>query len=257
MVDALLFLLAFGGGIVAFLSPCNIAMLPTFISYIQSQVKTTRKSILMSFTFSLGFVFMFAIAAGFFIIISGFITFMFWLRLISGIIIICLAIYIVIPKQNIKFDDTKTSQQMEKNQEDAIILEKDLKDVLKMEGINISESSTNESKYQGYTGALLLGLSMGSGWIACVTPIYLSIIIIAMNEKEFAIGMSLFLLFALGIIIPYLAMGAFMGKFNERFMVKLVKIGSKIQKIFCVILFLIGVEFILSAFGIPGILPFI
>lgn len=257
MVDTFLFLLAFGGGIVAFLSPCNIAMLPTFISYIQSQVDTPRKSIIMSFSFSLGFVFMFAIVAGFFIIISGFIRFIFWLRFISGIIIICLAIYIIIPKQKIKFVDAKSSQQIDKNQEDSISLEKDLLDVLKMEGINISESSTNESKYHGYSGALLLGLSMGSGWIACVTPIYLSIIIIAMNEKEFAIGMFLFFLFALGIIIPYLVMGAFMGKFNERFMVKLVKFGSKIQKIFCVILLLIGVEFILSAFGIPGILPFI
>ena len=156
-----------------------------------------------------------------------------------------------------KFAKAKSSQQIDTNQENSIILEKDLEDVLKMEGINLSESITNESKYQGYSGALLLGLSMGSGWIACVTPIYLAIVIIAMNEQSFAIGMFLFFLFALGIIIPYLLMGAFMGKFNERFMVKLVKFGSKIQKIFCAILLLIGVEFILSAFGIPGILPFV
>lgn len=255
MDDGLIFLVAFIGGIVAFLSPCNIAMFPTFTSYIQSQVNTTRKSIMMSFCYSLGFVFVFTIVAGLFLIISGFIRFIFWLKLISGIIVICLAIYVFIPKKNTM--QIESSQQVDKHDEDLATLDKDLEDVLNIEGINVSESETNGFKYQGYRGSFLLGLSMGSGWIACITPIYLAIVTIAMNVKDFVIGMFLFLLFAIGIIIPYLIMGALMGKINDRFIVKLVKIGSKIQKIFSIILILIGFELILSAFGIPGILPFI
>ena len=255
MVDGLIFLLAFMGGIVAFLSPYNIAMFPTFTSYIQSQVNTPRKSIMMSFCYSLGFVFMFTIVAGLFLIISGFIRFIFWLKLISGIIVICLAIYVFISKKNTM--QIESSHQVDKNEEDIATLDKNLEDVLNIEGINVSESEANELKYQGYSGSFLLGLSMGSGWIACITPIYLAIVTIALNTRDFVIGMFLFLLFAFGIIIPYLIMGALMGKFNDRFIVKLVKIGSKIQKIFSIILILIGFELVLSAFGIPGILPFI
>jgi len=259
-MDMFIFLIAFFGGVVAFISPCNIAMLPTFISYVESQVETTRKSIVMSFCFSLGFVFMFTIVAGLFIIISGFIAFIFWLKLISGIIIICLAIYLLLSKKN-----TMQSQALEQLDEkkETSELDKDLEDILEIEEITDNKSDKDlkyqdkDLKYQGYSGALLLGLSLGSGWIACITPIYLAIVTIAINEQNFTVGMILFFLFALGIIIPYLFIGAVMGRFNERFMVKLVKFGSKIQKIFCVILFLIGVELILSALGIPGILPFI
>lgn len=256
MVDIVLFFLAFGGGILAFLSPCNVAMLPTFISYIQSQVSTTGKSVMMSFIFSLGFIFMFTIVAGLFIIVSGFITFIFWLNFFSGIIIIGLAIYILISKKN-AFQPGETKPSIEEEKVDDII-DDDLKDLLELENLNLdSPPKINEFKYQGYGGSLLLGLSMGSGWVACITPIYLSIVTIALNQQDFAIGMFLFLIFALGIIIPYLVIGALMGKINERFMVKMVKFGSKFQKIFSAILLLIGIELILSAFGIPGILPFI
>ncbi len=253
MADILLFLLAFVGGIVGFLSPCNIAMLPTFISYIQGQLPTTRRSIMMSLLYSLGFVLMFTIVAGFFIVISGFIRYIFWLNIFSGIIVICLAVYILISKKN--KNRTDISDLVKTENGDSI--DEDLKDILEIERINLSESMFKEFKYQGYGGSLLLGISMGSGWVACITPIYLSIVTVAMNEQDFAIGILLFMLFALGIIIPYLILGATMGKFNERFMVKLVKIGSKLQKIFCAVLLLIGIELILSAFGIPGILPFI
>jgi len=250
MADILLFLWAFVGGVVAFLSPCNIAMFPTFITYIQGQLPSTRKSIMMSLFYSLGFVLMFTIVAGFFIVISGFIQYIFWLSLFSGFIVIGLSLYILLKEI--------LSKKNANNPNSGVLIDEDLAEVLKIEKIGKYTNTTSEGfRYKGYSGSLLLGISMGSGWIACVTPIYLSIVTVAINEQDFAVGMFLFMLFAFGIIIPYLILGAFMGKFNERFMVKLVKIGSKLQKIFCLILLLIGIELILTAFGIPGLLPFI
>ena len=51
MKDIFLFLLALGGGIVSFIAPCNIAVLPSFISFIGGQADTVKKSTLMSLFF--------------------------------------------------------------------------------------------------------------------------------------------------------------------------------------------------------------
>ena len=67
----------------------------------------------------------------------------------------------------------------------------------------------------------------------------------------------MFFVFALGIMIPFIIIGTFIGIIRKRVLVKLIKLGSKIQKIFAVILLLIGIEILLSAYGIPGLLPFI
>jgi len=58
-------------------------------------------------------------------------------------------------------------------------------------------------------------------------------------------------------MIPYILIGAALGLINQRVIVKFIKIGSWLQKIFAIILIWIGIEFFLSAFGIGGLLPFI
>ena len=78
-----------------------------------------------------------------------------------------------------------------------------------------------------------------------------------MNQDSFILGMLLFSLYALGLMLPYLFIGALIGKINQRFIVKMIKVGSKLQKIFAIILIWLGIEFILTAFGIPGLIPFI
>jgi cytochrome c-type biogenesis protein len=231
MEEMIFFFLAIGGGIVSFLSPCNIATLPSFISYVGSQVESVKKSILLSLYFSLGFCGMFSLLSILFISISGFIQFSFWIRLLSGLVIIALAIYIYFAKQIMK------------------VHQKDLKDQK-----NDAQLKNNK---EGYFGSFFLGLSLGFSWIGCITPIYLSIIVLTINLGNFILGFVLFFSFALGIMIPYILIGAFIGKIKQQFIVKLIKVGSKLQLIFAGILLLIGLELTLAAFGIPGLFPFI
>ncbi len=254
MVDFILFFLAIGGGIVSFLTPCNIVTLPSFISFLGSQATTTKKSTLMSLTFSLGFCLMFAIIAVLFIIITGFIRYTLLLKLFSGIVIICLSIYLFFTKQITRktpfFESFKNSEGIESNSNSYIDDENN-------EPIDASTLENKTIKYKGYSGSFILGFSLGSAWIGCITPIYLVIVTIASNQEDFIGGLILFFLYALGIMIPYIIIGATIGKLNQRFFVKLIKFGSKLQKIFAIILLYIGIELTLSAFGITGLLPFI
>jgi len=240
MIDPGLFFISIGGGILSFLAPCNIGTLPTFIAYIQGQTNTSKKAIFMSLAFSIGFIAVFTIIASLFIVISGFIQYIFWIKMISGIVIMLMAFYLFF---------SKFSKKDLQNYKPTQIEEKNLK--------NIYGIKHEKKEHQGILGAIILGFSMGSPWIACITPIYLSIVTIAMNQETFILGFLLFSFYALGLMIPYILIGAALGIINQRVIVKFIKISSWLQIIFALILIWIGAEFFLSAFGMGGLLPFI
>ncbi len=243
MIDFGLFFISIGGGILSFLAPCNIGTLPTFIAYIQGQANTTKKATFMSLAFSIGFIAVFTIIASLFIVISGFIQYIFWIKLISGIVIMFMAFYLFF---------SKFSKKDLQNYKPTQIEEENLKNMY-----GIKHEKKEKKEHQGILGAIFLGFSMGSPWIACITPIYLSIVTIAMNQETFISGFFLFSLYALGLMIPYILIGVASGLINQRVIVKFIKISAWLQKIFAIILIWIGIEFLLSAFGIGGMLPFI
>jgi cytochrome c-type biogenesis protein len=244
MSDLILFFIAILGGLISFLTPCNLVTLPSFMLYLASQTNTPKKALLMSLIFSLGFVVMFSIIATLYIIISGFIRFTFWLKLFSGLVIIILSIYLFFAKQF-----TRTEQILSPVQKHEEIDKNSNQ-------IDASTFDEKLTKYEGYSGSFILGFSMGFSWIGCITPIYLSIVLIVSDQANLIIGLILFACYALGIMIPYMFIGVLIGKIKQMFFVKLIKFGAKLQKIFAIILFYIGIEITLAAFGIPGLLPF-
>ncbi len=246
MTDVFIFFLVLGGGILSFIAPCNIAVLPSFISYVGSQSKTAKKSALLSLFFSLGFIFMFTVISTLIIIISGFIRYTFWLKLFSGIVLILLSIYLFFYKQ-VSSSTPKSNLSLEEIDNEGNHAQ-DLKG-----GSTIDKSKRN---YEGYSGSFFLGFSLAYSWLPCVTPIYMSVVIIISNQADFLLGIILFLVYGLGIMIPFILIGVLIGVIKMRFLVKLMKIGSKIQKIFALILFYIGIELVMSAFGIPGLIPY-
>lgn len=252
----MLFLLAIFGGLISFLTPCNVVTLPSFVTYITSQTNTIKKSILMSLFFSLGFCLMFSIIAILLMVIVGFIGYTFWLKLFSSIVVLCLAIYVFFAKQFTRKTPIYESFQNynDNNNKGDIAESNDINQ--NNEEIDASTMDMNIKRYKGYSGSFILGFSLGSSWIGCITPIYISIVAIVLPNQDIAIGAVLFFLYALGIMIPYMIIGATIGKIKQRFFVKLIKVGSKLQKIFAIILLYIGLGLLLEAFGISGLLPF-
>ena len=244
MSDLILFFIAILGGLISFLTPCNLVTLPSFMLYLATQTNTPKKALLMSLIFSLGFIVMFSLIATLYIIISGFIRFTFWLKLFSGLVIIILSIYIFFAKQFTRTEQILNPIQNHEDNQSELEHEKNDKNSNQIDANTFDEELM---KYEGYSGSFILGFSMGFSWIGCITPIYLSIVLI---------GLILFTCYALGIMIPYILIGALVGKIKQMFFVKLIKFGAKLQKIFAIILLYIGIEITLAAFGIPGLLPF-
>lgn len=260
MNDIFLFFLAIAGGFISFLTPCNVVTLPSFMIYLTSQTNTPKKAFLMSLFFSLGFIVMFSIIETLYIVISGFIRFTFWFKLFSGLTIIILSIYIFFAKQFTRTQQIISPSENNNNDQNET-------DVYEVETeINTKETISNNidantfdnelMKYEGYSGSFLFGFSMGFSWTSCILPIFASILEIVGNQADIGLGIVLFSCYSLGIMIPYIIIGSFIGKIKQIFFVKLIKIGSKLQRIFAVILLYIGIAITLEAFGISGLLPF-
>ena len=65
----------------------------------------------------------------------------------------------------------------------------------------------------GYAGAFVMGLAFAFGWTPCVGPILASILLVAAGENTMARGAFLLAAYSLGIGIPFIVAAAFAGRF--------------------------------------------
>ena len=262
-VDSMLYFIAFGAGIVSFAAPCNIALIPTFISYIGSSSKNWRQSSFMSLLYSLGFSLTFGIIGVIFLAGIMSLESRTYFNLISGIITILLALYLFFNKDIQKLTrKLKEKWKKEKNpnytnQENQENLVNQETERNKQNNQPESNNTTTFNKYTGFGGAFILGFTTGSSWIACVTPVFGTIISIGAVQNQYSTALYLMILYAMGITVPFIFLGALIGFVNNRFLVKMIKYGSILEKFFALVLVWMGIEIILSGYGIRGLIEFL
>ena len=259
-VDPALYFIAFGAGIVSFASPCNIALIPTFISYIGSSSKNWRESSFMSLLYSLGFSLTFGIIGVIFLAGIMSLESRTYFNLIAGIITILLALYLFFNKDIQKLiRKLKEKWKKEKNPNDTNQENLENQETEINEPNERPESNKNSifNKYSRFGGAFILGFTTGSSWIACVTPVFGTIISIGAVQNQYSTALYLMILYAMGITVPFIFLGALIGFINNRILVKMIKYGSILEKVFALVLVWMGIEIILSGYGIRGLIEFL
>jgi cytochrome c-type biogenesis protein len=183
------FSIAFLAGLISFLSPCVLPLIPGYISYISGTsidklVKTKNKNLTLVKTilFTLGFSFVFIVMGStasflgkFFLINSNI------FRIIAGLIIIFFSLQLL-DFINFKF------------------LNKDVR------------FFTNRYNHN-LTFSFIVGAAFGFGWTPCIGPILGSIL--ALSAIEDNINQSILLLgsYSLGLAIPFILSGILIEKF--------------------------------------------
>ena len=177
--------IAFGAGLISFLSPCVLPLIPGYISYISGTtynelIETKVKiSPLLFFTLGFSLVFiLFGAAATF--VGQLFLSYSNELRIIAGIIIILFSLQIL-GFLNLKF-------------------------------LNY-EKRLNISKNNSFISPILLGVSFGFGWTPCIGPILGSILVLATTEESLIRGIVLLCFYSLGLAIPFILSGVLIQKF--------------------------------------------
>lgn len=190
---------AFIAGLLSFLSPCVLPLIPSYITYITgisfADLKAEhpshlvrRKTMVHSLLFIAGFTVVFvALGASATFIGSFFQEHMVIIRRIGGILIIIFGIHVtgLVPL--------------------ALLLGE--------------RRITIHRKPAGYIGSFLVGFAFAAGWTPCIGPILASILMVAATETTIVRGMMLLLTYSLGLGTPFffssLALHRFLILFNR------------------------------------------
>ena len=178
--------LAFLGGILSFVSPCVLPLVPSYISFVtgisfeeltgDSDNSKLKKVILAnSLMFILGFSTVFVVILGSSAQLLGnlFMQYQDLVRKIGGLVIILLGIHII---GIINFN----------------ILQRD------------KRLHFFKEKPSGLLGSFLVGIGFAAGWTPCIGPILSAIFAVAATSENPWSGMILFVAYSAGLAIPFL-----------------------------------------------------
>ena len=227
-------IIALGAGLISFLSPCVLPLIPGYISYISGSsvnelIEKKNINLIPIILFTVGFSIVF-------IIFGAASTFLgqvllqnsYELRIVAGLIIIILSLHII-GLINIGF----------LNYEKRI--------------------QTNINK--NFFSPIIIGMAFAFGWTPCIGPILGSILVLASTEESLGRGILLLFFYSIGLAIPFILSGYLMQKFLI-FSKNFKKNINKVSKIGGIILLITGILIItnqLQALGyyLLDIFPFL
>ena len=210
-------LISFSAGLISFLSPCVLPLVPGYLSFITgfglNANKSIRKSkaLIATLLFIAGFTFVFVCIGMFFGGIGGwFISYGRIIERIMGLFVIALGI-----------------------------------SYLGFWNLFKREYRFRTPVKQGLIGAPLLGALFAIGWTPCIGPALASVQALAFQESSAVRGAFLSFGYCLGLGLPFIASGLYLDK-SEKLRKFLVRRGDLISKIGGVILILIGIAQLLG-----------
>lgn len=204
------FLLAFGAGVLSFVSPCVLPVFPAFVSYITGMSynevenqKFNARSIFHTLFFLIGFSLIY-IALGFGTSFFGgvFIEYGNLIRQVGAILIIVFGLIIT--------------------------------GVLKFDFLMKDRKVSFKNRPSGFIGSILIGMAFAAGWTPCNGPIIGAIF--AMSATEPSNALVLMIVYCLGFGVPFFVLSFFVSK--TRWM---LKYSNAIMKGGGIVMILMGV----------------
>lgn len=212
-------LTAFLAGVVSFLSPCVLPLVPGYVSYVagsslddlrQEQAIGRRLAVLgLSLAFVLGFSSVFvALGASASAIGSLFLSYRYEASYIAGAIIIVFGLHMM--------------------------------GLLRFNWMNRDLRFMPQIPGGRPFGAFLLGSAFAFGWTPCIGPLLGAVLTLSATTMGVSGGAILLSIYSMGLAVPFLLVAAFTGRFTEN-AVKFRRIGQPLQRAAGGMLVLVGV----------------
>ena len=182
-------LISFAAGILSFLSPCVLPLVPGYISLIsgvsidnlKEGSSSKRTVILNSLAFNAGLSTIFLILGTTAGLVGAAITSNPWVRIIGGIVIIAFGLQLI--------------------------------GLLKIGALYKDTRFFSDEKPRGMIGSAVLGIAFAAGWTPCIGPILGGIIGLAATSGGWRSGLVLSAFYSAGLAVPFLLTGLGINKF--------------------------------------------
>jgi cytochrome c-type biogenesis protein len=210
-------LIAFAGGLLSFLSPCVLPLVPGYISLMSGVsidhlkgegAASSRKAVIAnSLAFNAGLSVIFLALGGTAGLVGAAIINNVWVRIIGGLVIIVFGLHLI--------------------------------GLLKIKYLYKDTRQFSNEKPRGMLGSLTLGIAFAAGWTPCIGPILGGIIGLAATSGGWKGGLILAAFYSAGLSVPFLLTGLAINQFLG-FYSKFRQHLHKVEVVSGIVLILIG-----------------
>jgi cytochrome c-type biogenesis protein len=185
--------IAFSAGLLSFLSPCVLPLVPSYITFITGlsiddvQTASARRTALVhGLLFTLGFSLIFIVLGA---LASGFGQLMIanrgWISQVGGVVIIVFGLYLM--------------------------------GILNIGLLAQDKRLHLQNKPVGYAGTVFVGIAFGAGWTPCIGPILGAILMYASAQESLSRGIVLLTAYSLGLAVPFVLSAIAVDRFMSFF----------------------------------------
>ena len=177
---------AFGAGLISFLSPCVLPLIPGYISYISGStlnelIEKKNVNLIPIVLFTVGFSIVFVIfGAASTYLGQALLQNSYELRIAAGLIIVILSLHII--------------------------------GIINLKFLNY-EKRIETKKNNNFYSPILIGMGFAFGWTPCIGPILGSILVLAATEENINRGIFLLISYSMGLALPFILSGYLIQKF--------------------------------------------
>jgi len=184
---------AFAAGLLSFLSPCVLPLVPSYIGFLTGMSLPEmsgrrRVAVAHALLFVLGFSLVFVLLGASATALGRALNYyQVWLQRVGGVLIIGFGLVCL--------------------------------DVIKAGFLSQERRVQVEQKPVGYLGSALVGMAFGAGWTPCIGPVLGAILGLAATSQDLARGVLLLAVYSAGLAVPFLvaavALDSFLGWFQR------------------------------------------
>ena len=215
--------LAFTSGLLSFLSPCVLPLIPSYLTFVtgvgfEDLSRARRSALVHALLFVAGFTLIFiALGASATVLGRLLLHYRVWITRLGGALVILFGLYLL--------------------------------GVVRVAAFDRERRLHLANKPVGYLGTVLVGVAFGAGWTPCLGPILGAILTYAAASADLARGLRLLLAYSLGLALPFLVAAVAV----ERFVATVARIRphlARVSQVSGALLIIVGVLMMFDYFTI-------
>ena len=185
------FAVAFAAGLLSFLSPCVLPLVPSYVGFLTGmtlpEMEARRRiALLHALLFVAGFSLVFILLGASATALGRALNYyQVWLQRVGGVLIIAFGLVCL--------------------------------GVIKADWLTTERRLHLEQKPVGFLGSMLVGMAFGAGWTPCIGPVLGAILGLAATSADLHRGMLLLAVYSAGLAVPFLIAAVAVERFLDWF----------------------------------------